>query len=160
MTHPTLGLPPRDLTVGHPAAAEAIRVARSRIAARALEVAVHGDPGLRDRYSELALRELLADVEAYTGRLAVAVASGDPLLLASWAEQVAPRYRKRDVPMDDLIRLSGGLRAAAAAVIPARADTVLDAAIDAAIAVFKWHRRLAGDARRKNPFIEFIYKGA
>ena len=36
----------------------------------------------------------------------------------------------------------------------------LDAAIDAAIAVFKWHRRLAGDARKRNPLLAFIYKGA
>jgi hypothetical protein len=36
----------------------------------------------------------------------------------------------------------------------------LDAAIDEAITVFKWHRRLAGDARKRHPLLAFIYKGA
>jgi hypothetical protein len=35
----------------------------------------------------------------------------------------------------------------------------VDAAIDAAITVFKWHRRLAGD-RKRHPLLAFIYKGA
>ena len=39
-------------------------------------------------------------------------------------------------------------------------DRYRPAATDAAIAVFKWHRRLAGDARKRNPVIRFIYKGA
>ena len=34
-----------------------------------------------------------------------------------------------------------------------------DAPIDEAIAQFKWHRRLAGDARKRNAFLQFIYKG-
>ena len=33
------------------------------------------------------------------------------------------------------------------------------AALDEAIAVYKWHRRLAGDARKKNAFLQFLYKG-
>jgi len=33
-------------------------------------------------------------------------------------------------------------------------------ALDAAIEVFRWHRRLAGDARKRNKILEFIYKGA
>jgi hypothetical protein len=36
----------------------------------------------------------------------------------------------------------------------------IDAAVETAVAAFKWHRRLAGDARKRNPFIAFIYKGA
>ena len=35
-----------------------------------------------------------------------------------------------------------------------------DAALDEAIAVFSWHRRLAGDARKRNPILAAIYKGA
>ena len=34
-----------------------------------------------------------------------------------------------------------------------------DVPIDEAIAQFKWHRRLAGDARKRNAFLQFIYKG-
>ncbi len=32
-------------------------------------------------------------------------------------------------------------------------------ALDEAIAVYKWHRRIAGDARKKNAFLQFLYKG-
>ena len=34
-----------------------------------------------------------------------------------------------------------------------------DAALDAAIEVFRFHRRLAGDARKRNPILAAIYKG-
>ncbi|MBA3875833.1 MAG: hypothetical protein C0498_02680 [Anaerolinea sp.] len=160
MSHPSLGLPPPDLTAGHPEAAAAVRAARSRLAARALEVALDADPAFRGRYSDLALRELLADTEAMVDRLAVALASGDPALMGGWAEQLAPRYRKRGVPMDDIIAIVEGLRATTATVIAPEAVPTLDAAIYAAVAALRWHRRLAGDARKRNPVIAFIYKGA
>ena len=32
-------------------------------------------------------------------------------------------------------------------------------ALDEAIAQYRWHRRLAGDARKRNAFLQFIYKG-
>jgi hypothetical protein len=160
VTHPSLGLPPPDLTAGHPAAAAAVRAARGRLAARALEFAVDADPTFRGRYSELALRELLADAGAFADRLADAIGSGDPSMTASWAEHLAPRYRKRNVPMDDVIGIAHGLRAAAANVVVPDALPALDAAIDPAVAAFRWHRRLAGDARKRHPVIAFIYKGA
>ena len=34
-----------------------------------------------------------------------------------------------------------------------------DAAIDEAVTVFKWYRRLAGDARKRNPILAALYKG-
>ena len=160
MSHPSLGLPPLDLTAGHPAAAAAVTAARSRLAARALEVAVDADPTFRGRYSELALRQLLADAEAMVDRLAVALGSGSSAVMGGWAEQLAPRYRKRGVPLDDVIGIAEGLRAAAATVIAPADGAALGAALDAAIAAFRWHRRLAGDARKRNPVIAFIYKGA
>lgn len=160
VSHPSLGLPPRDLTAGHPEAAAAVRAARARLAGRALEVAVDADPTFRGRYSDLALRELLADTEAFADRLADAIGSGDPSLTASWAEHLAPRYRKRNVPMDDVIGIARGIRAAVATVIVPDALPALDEAIEAAVAVLRWHRRLAGDARKRNAVIAFIYKGA
>ena len=160
MSHPSLGLPPLDHRAGHPAAAASIRAARARVAARALELAVDRDPTFTNRYSELALRELLADTEAFADRLALAVTSADPSVMGTWAEQLAPRYRKRGVPMDDLIGISEGLRLAAATVVTTDVVASIDAAIADAVAAFKWHRRLAGDARKRNPFIAFIYKGA
>ena len=160
MTHPSLGLPPADLNAGHPADASALRQARQRVAARALEAAVGNDATLRERYDDLALRELLADLEAMVDILATSVATADPVPMARWAEAVAVRYRKRGVPMDDVVALCEGLRRASAAVVTPSAMPAVDSALDASIVVLRWHRRLAGDARKRNPIIDFIYKGA
>lgn len=160
MSHPTLGLPPRDLSAGHPADAAALRAAEARVAARALEGAVALDPGFRDRYDELALRGLLADLGAIVDVLATSVASADARLMARWAEMVAVRYRKRSVPMDDVITLCEGLRRAVTSAVTPAAMPAVDAALDAAIVGFRWHRRLAGDARKRNALLAFIYKGA
>jgi hypothetical protein len=160
VTHPSLGLPPPDLSAGHTADASALRQARQRVAARALEAAVANDPTLRERYDDLALRELLADLEAMVDLLATSVASADPVPMARWAEAVAVRYRKRRIPMDDVVSLCEGLRRSTAAVVTPTAIPAVDAALDASIAVLRWHRRLAGDARKRNPLIDFIYKGA
>jgi hypothetical protein len=148
------------MTAGEPAAAAALRTARSRLAVRAVEVALGADPTFRERYAELALRELLSDAETMVDRLADAIGSGDAAVLGRWAEQLAPRYRKRGVPMDDVIGIAEGLRAAAATAIAPGAVPAVDAAIDAAVAALRWHRRLGGDARKRNPVIAFIYKGA
>jgi hypothetical protein len=64
------------------------------------------------------------------------------------------------VPLDDLINLCEGLRLALPSVIDGEALAVGQAAIDDAIAQYRWHRRLAGDARKRNAFLQFIYKGA
>ena len=88
------------------------------------------------------------------------MAGNSPAVLGGWAEQVAVRYRKRAVPMDDVITLCEGLRRAAPIAATPAAMPGVDAALDAAIKVFRWHRRLAGDARKRNAFLAFIYKGA
>ena len=160
MSHPSLGLPPPDLSAGDTVAAASLRRGGARLRVRALEAAVDLDPTLKDRHSELVLAGLLADLEAFHDRLVTAIASADPHAMATFADLVAVRYRKRKVGMDDLITLCEGLRRAAAAVVEPGALPAVDAAIDEAIAVFKWHRRLAGDARKRNPLLAFIYKGA
>ena len=125
-----------------------------------MAVALDIDPTLRDRHDDLVREALLADLEAFVDRLSVAVASGDPGAMATFADLVAVRYRKRKIAMDDVVTLCEGLRRAAAAAVEPDAQPAVDAAIDAGIAVFKWHRRLAGDARKRNPLLAFIYKGA
>jgi hypothetical protein len=160
VSHPSLGLPPRDLGAGRPDAAAALTGDRHRIAARALEAALELDPTMRERHDELAWRGLLADLSAFIDRLSVAVAADDPGALANFAEMVAVRYRKRAIPMDDVVTLCEGLRRSAQAVLPAAAVHVVDPALDEAIRVFRWHRRIAGDARKRNPLLAFIYKGA
>ena len=160
MSHPSLGLPPRDLRAGDPASAAALSAGGARFRSRAMEAALDLDPTLQDRHDDLVRQGLLSDLVAFVDRLATSVASGDPHAMATFADLVAVRYRKRKIPMDDLITLCNGLRRAAAAVVEPTAMPPIDAGLDEAIAVFKWHRRLAGDARKRNPFLAFIYKGA
>ncbi len=114
MKHPSLGLPDRDETHGFPDAADRLRAATARLGARALEIAVERDPTFRDRYDELGLRHLLRDTEAFIDRIALSVATDDPSPMSEFADQVVPLYRRRRVPMDDLVQLSEGLRAAMA----------------------------------------------
>ena len=160
MSHPSLGLPPRDLSAGDATAAAALRSGGPRLRARALAAALELNPTMKDRHPEVVMQALLADLEAFHDRLVVAVASADPHAMATFADLVAVRSRKRKIPMDDVISRCEGLRRAAAAVVEPAAVAVIDAAIDEAIAVFKWNRRLAGDARKRNPLLSFIYKGA
>lgn len=160
VTHPTLGHPPTDFRAGFPAAADELRRSRGRIAARALEYAVDGDPSLVTRFDEAGLRGLLADVEVELERVALSVASAEPRFVAEWAELVAPLYRRRRVPMDDLINLSEGLRRSARGVLGPAEAALADAAIDEGVRVLRWHRRLAGDARKRNPLLQLLYKGA
>lgn len=160
MSHPSLGLPPRDLTAGDRASAVAIKSAGSRLCARALAAALDIDPTMKDRHDELVRQALLADLQAFVDRVVIAVSSGDPSAMASFADLVAVRYRKRKIGMDDVVTLCEGLRRAAGSVVDPSAQPLIDASIDQAIAVFKWHRRLAGDARKRNPLLNFIYRGA
>jgi hypothetical protein len=153
-------MPPRDLGAGDRAAAAAIRAAGTRLRTRALEAALDLDPTMRDRHDELVRQALHEDLQAFVDRLVVAVSSGDPTAMATFADLVCVRYRKRRISMDDLVTLCEGLRRAAGSVVDPAALPSIDAAIDQAIAVFKWHRRIAGDARKRNPLLAFIYRGA
>jgi hypothetical protein len=148
------------MRAGDPTSAAALRSGGARLRNRAFAASLDLDPTLADRHSELVRNALLADLEAFVDRLVTAVASGDPHAMATFADLVAVRYRKRKIPMDDLVTLCDGLRRAASAVVEPSAMPSVDAALDEGIAVFKWHRRLAGDARKRNPFLAFIYKGA
>ena len=160
MSHPSLGLPPPDMSAGDHAAAAALRSAGPRLRARAFQAALDLDPTLRERHGDLMREALAADLEAFVDRLMTSLSTGEPRAMATFADLVAVRYRKRKVGMDDVITLCEGLRRAAAGVVELEAVAALDAAIDAAIEVFRWHRRLAGDARKRNKLISFIYKGA
>lgn len=160
VSHPSLGLPPRDETAGLPEAAKRLRAATKRLGARALEIAVQRDPTLAERHDELGLRHLLRDTETMVDRIALAVATGDPAPMREWADQVVPLYRRRKVPMDDLVQLSEGLRGAMAPLLDGPAADPMNAAIDAGIAVMRWNRRIAGDARKRNRLLQAIYKGA
>ena len=77
-----------------------------------------------------------------------------------WANQVAVLYRRRRVPMDDLVAIAEGLREASEAAVNPAERGPLETAIDEAIRTFRWYRRLAGDARKRNRILQFLYKGA
>lgn len=160
MSHPSLGLPAPDETAGHPAAAARLKAATARLGARALEIAVERDPTFRDRYDEYGLRRLLRDTEIVIDRIALAMATNDPSAVAKHADQTVPLYRRRRVPMDDLVQLLEGLRAAIGAYLVGPESDSLHAAIDAGIAQYRWNRRIAGDARKRNRLLQAIYKGA
>jgi hypothetical protein len=160
VSHPSLGRPPRSLHAGFPDAAARLRASRASLASRALEVAVDEDPTFRTRYDDAGLRNLLSDAEVLVDRLAQCVAGDDPHWLEAFADQTAPVFRRRKVAMDDVVRICEGLRAGARGVLADEEMVTADRALDAAITVFRWYRRLAGDARKRNRIIAAIYKGA
>jgi hypothetical protein len=159
VSHPTLGLPPRSLQAGYPDAAERLRADRVRLAARALEVAVAEDPTIRTRCDDDGLRNLLRDAEVLVDRLALCVAGDDVHWLKEFADQSAPVLRRRGVPMDDIVRVCEGLRAGARSMLGEDEMGAADRALDEAVKVYRWYRRLSGDARKRHPIAERLYKG-
>ena len=160
MSHPSLGLPPLDPTAGYPDAAARLRVNGERLAARALRAAMDADPTIGSRYDETGLRLLLHDAELLVERIALCLETGVADLAREYAEWTAPVYRRRRTPMDDLIALCEGLRAAFPSVLAPGELAPADAALDAAIKAYRWHRRIAGDARKRNALLQLLYKGA
>lgn len=160
MSHPSLGRPPRNTTTAWADVARRIHESAPQLAARALAVAIERDPTLRERYDEVGLRQRLRDAELLAERIAVSVAEDDPAAAREYADWTSPVYRRKRVPLDDLISLCEGLRAAIAGAVAPGMAAAADVAIDAAIAQYKWHRRLAGDARKRNPILQLLYKGA
>lgn len=160
VSHPSLGRPPLDLTAGSPDAAQRIRDSIPAVAAQALAAALDADPTLRERNDEVGLRQRLRDAELLAERVALAVAAGDPELAHAYADWTSPVYRRKQVPLADLIALCDGLRLALPSVLQPDERPLAEAALDAAIEQYRWHKRLAGDAGKKNAFIQFIYKGA
>jgi hypothetical protein len=159
VSHPTLGLPPRSLQAGFPDAADRLRAQRAALATRALELAVAADPDLRARHDDAGLRNLLKDAEVLLERLALCVAGNDSHWLREFAEQSAPVFRRRDVGMDDVVGLCEGLRSGALGILSEEEMAPANAALDAAIKVLLWHRRISGDQHKRNKLSETLYKG-
>jgi hypothetical protein len=160
VSHPSLGLPPVDRTSPLPATAARVSDARERLAARALEIALDRDPTMRTRHDEQAIRRLYRDTIAIVDRVVESIAAGDPQPARSFGEAIPPVYRRRKVPMNDLVTLANGVRDAIGATLPVAEMPLVDAALDAMIERLKWHGRIAGDARKRNPLLAAIYKGA
>jgi len=160
VSHPSLGLPPVDRHGGLPPAAARVDAARERLATRALEIAIDRDPTLRERNDEIRMRQLLRDTTVLLDRVVDAMAEGTPDPARVFAEALAPMYRRRKVPLDDAINLCQSIREAIGAALPVSEMAEVDAATEAMIGAFKWHRRLAGDGRKRNRLLQAIYKGA
>lgn len=92
-------------------------------------------------------------------RLALCVAGNDPHWLKEFADQAAPVFRRRKMPMDDVCQVLEGLRVAARGFLSDEEQVPADAALDEAVKVYRWYRRLSGDARRKNKLTDKLYKG-
>lgn len=159
MSHPSLGRPPADPSAGYPGAARRIQGSVATLGARALAVAIDRDRTLRERYDETGLRQRLRDAELLAERVALSVAADDPEPAREYAVWTSPVYRRKRVPLDDLINLCEGLRVALPSVLTPDELASANRALDAAIDKYRWHRRLAGDARKRNAFLQFIYKG-
>ncbi|HET7474052.1 MAG TPA: hypothetical protein VFJ71_13065 [Candidatus Limnocylindrales bacterium] len=160
MSHPSLGLPPIDRTSPLPAVAARVDANREALAARALEIALDRDPTMRDRHDTIAVRKLLRDTVALVDRVVESIAARDVEPARTFAEATPPAYRRRKVPMNDLIVLCEAVRSAIGATLPAAEMGIVNASLDAMIERFKWHGRIAGDARKRNRILDAIYKGA
>jgi hypothetical protein len=159
VTHPSLGHPPLDLTAGSAEAAARIQARAPELAERALAVALGADPTLRERNDDAGLRARLHDAGLLVEQVALSVAAADPTPAREYAEWTVPVYRRKRVPLGDLVALCEGLRVALPTVLAPLERGAAETALDAAIEQYRWHARLAGDARKKNAFLQFIYKG-
>lgn len=159
MPHPVLGLPPSDATSGQPLVAARLRGARARIGPLSLEAALRRDPTLRDRLDDLALRQLLRDLDGYVEQLARAIETGEERYVVMYGEWLVPLYRRRGVRMNDVVTLVAGFEDACLAVVPGSDAPVVRALIEAWIERLRHHRRLAGD-HKGNAVARFFFKGA
>jgi hypothetical protein len=103
---------------------------------------------------------LLRDAVVLIDRVVDAMAANDPEPARAFAEATPPAYRRRKVPMNDLINLCESIRTAIGATLAPTDMGPVDAAVEAMIDRFKWHGRIAGDARKRNRLLQAIYKGA
>lgn len=159
VSHPNLGMPPRSLQAGFPAAAERLRAQRTALAARALEIAVDADPSIRRRYDDVRLRALLADAAVLVDRLALSVASDDVYFLADFADESATVFRRRRVAVMDVAHLLEGVRDAARGVLNEDEMASAERAVAVAVDVYRRYHDLRGDAREWNAVSSALYKG-
>ena len=83
MHHPSLGLPPDDITAGLPAAAAKLRANRSRLGRVALESTLAAAPWFQTRYDENQLRLFLRDYDRHIEQLARAMETGESSYVVS-----------------------------------------------------------------------------
>lgn len=159
MPHPSLGHAPHDVTAGQPAAAARLRASAGRIARLALQSTVRDAQGFAERYDEDTLRLFLRDLEQHVRQLARALETGEDYYVERYAEWLVPIYRRRHVPMADVMAILAGLQSAAATVMTPDEKKFADGLFERWAATLKKHQRLAGD-HKGNSIIRFFWKGA
>ena len=159
MQHPSLGLPPSDPTAGLPQAAAALRANRSRLAKVALQETIRLSPGFDERYDQQMLQLMLRDFDTHIEQLARALETGEDSYVVSYGEWLVPIYRRRQIPMNDLTMMLGGLKHAVATVLSPADNEVAHELLHLMIVRLMKHRRLPGD-HKGNPIIRFFWKGA
>jgi len=159
MPHPTLGLPPHDVTAGYPAAARRLRAQRERLARLSLENTVRLAPHFNDRYEEVQLRLMLRDFERHVEQLARSLETGERSYVVNYAEWLVPVYRRRRIPMNDFIAMVDGLRHAAATVLTPEETDFAEGLFVGWTDMLRHHGRLPGD-HIGNKYVRFFWKGA
>jgi hypothetical protein len=159
MTHPSLGLPPPDVTAGNPAAAARIRGEKARLAQVAFETTLNRDPSFRERYDDGMLQLLLRDYDRHIEQVARALETGQDRFVVQYGEWLVPVYRHRRVPIRDFVALLDGLSAATSSALSSEDGTLLRELIDRWVGRLRHHQRLAGD-HKGNSIVRFFWKGA
>jgi hypothetical protein len=159
MPHPTLGLPPHDITAGHPEAAASLRTNRDRIAQLGLATTVRDAAGFAGRYDEDQLRLFLRDNQTHIEQLAKALETGQDYYVTSYGEWLMPMYRRRRVAAVDFLALLAGLQAASGTVLTPAEKKVSDKLFALWAGRVREHQRLPGD-HKGNGIIRFFWKGA
>ena len=132
-----------------------------------------GLQAIRTRQPDLVVLDLgLPELDGLEVTRAIRETSNLPIVMLTARDDELDRILGLELGADDYItkpfsprELVARVRAVLRRTERAAADpgdrvVVGDLALDAAIKVFKWHRRLAGDGRKRNAFLAFIYKGA
>ena len=159
MPHPSLGLPPTDVTAGNPDAATRLRANMQRLARLGLQETVKNADWFSDNYDEATLRLLLRDSERHLEQLARSMESGQDYYVTSYAEWLVPIYRRRRIPMRDVTALLKGLQVATATVLSPAEREVADRFFTRWYDTLKHHQRLPGD-HKGNRVVRFFWKGS
>jgi hypothetical protein len=142
-----------------PAAALRLRANRERLCRLALEATLRLAPRFEERYDTTALRLFLRDYERHVEQLARSLETDNELFMSEYAEWLVPVYRRRRVPMKDLIGLLTGLDEVVATVLTPDEHRAARLFIERCAQKLKHHGRLPGD-HKGNPIVRFFWKGA
>src|SRR6266540_7448232 len=130
MANPYRGQIPADPNAAHPRGAKAIRAHWRRLSELAFAEALRGDPTLRDRYREHALRVFYRDYERHFEQLARALASGTDEAVVSYGEWLIPLLRRRRVPTDDFLAFVAAMAPAVRTVLTPAEDEAAQGIVD------------------------------